>query len=443
MLEGLSARLQAIAARLGGQARITDAVLEGTLGEIRTALLEADVHVDAVRELLSRVREKAGEETVLRSLSPGQQVVRIVRDELALLLGAAEPARLRFASRPPTVIFLVGLQGSGKTTTAAKLGVWLKGAGRYPLLVPADVRRPAAIEQLVRVGRAAGLKVLEHDGSRSPLELGREAILEARRTGFDAVVLDTAGRLHVDEELMEELRDLKAGLEPSEILLVADAMTGQDAVRSAAEFHRVVSLTGVILTKLDGDARGGAALSIRHVTGVPIKFVGTGERPSDLERFEPERFVGRILGFGDVLGLIEKAEQAAADAEARAVERSLRKGSFTLEDLRNQLRMLRKMGPLGSLVSMLPGMGHVREADLDAEAIGRALAILDSMTPAERQNPQILDGSRKKRIARGSGQSVQEVNRLLKQFAVMKRMTKAMGAARTRPGRFRLPFPGR
>lgn len=443
MLEGLSARLQAIAARLGGQARITDAVLEGTLGEIRTALLEADVHVDAVRELLSRVREKAGEETVLRSLSPGQQVVRIVRDELALLLGAAEPARLRFASRPPTVIFLVGLQGSGKTTTAAKLGVWLKGAGRYPLLVPADVRRPAAIEQLVRVGRAAGLKVLEHDGSRSPLELGREAILEARRTGFDAVVLDTAGRLHVDEELMEELRALKAGLEPSEILLVADAMTGQDAVRSAAEFHRVVSLTGVILTKLDGDARGGAALSIRHVTGVPIKFVGTGERPSDLERFEPERFVGRILGFGDVLGLIEKAEQAAADAEARAVERSLRKGSFTLEDLRNQLRMLRKMGPLGSLVSMLPGMGHVREADLDAEAIGRALAILDSMTPAERQNPQILDGSRKKRIARGSGQSVQEVNRLLKQFAVMKRMTKAMGAARTRPGRFRLPFPGR
>jgi signal recognition particle subunit SRP54 len=443
VLEGLSARLQAIAARLGGQARITDAVLEGTLGEIRTALLEADVHVDAVRELLSRVREKAGEETVLRSLSPGQQVVRIVRDELALLLGAAEPARLRFASRPPTVIFLVGLQGSGKTTTAAKLGVWLKGAGRYPLLVPADVRRPAAIEQLVRVGRAAGLKVLEHDGSRSPLELGREAILEARRTGFDAVVLDTAGRLHVDEELMEELRDLKAGLEPSEILLVADAMTGQDAVRSAAEFHRVVSLTGVILTKLDGDARGGAALSIRHVTGVPIKFVGTGERPSDLERFEPERFVGRILGFGDVLGLIEKAEQAAADAEARAVERSLRKGSFTLEDLRNQLRMLRKMGPLGSLVSMLPGMGHVREADLDAEAIGRALAILDSMTPAERQNPQILDGSRKKRIARGSGQSVQEVNRLLKQFAVMKRMTKAMGAARTRPGRFRLPFPGR
>jgi len=443
VLEGLSARLQAIAARLGGQARITDAVLEGTLGEIRTALLEADVHVDAVRELLSRVREKAGEETVLRSLSPGQQVVRIVRDELALLLGAAEPARLRFASRPPTVIFLVGLQGSGKTTTAAKLGVWLKGAGRYPLLVPADVRRPAAIEQLVRVGRAAGLKVLEHDGSRSPLKLGREAILEARRTGFDAVVLDTAGRLHVDEELMEELRDLKAGLEPSEILLVADAMTGQDAVRSAAEFHRVVSLTGVILTKLDGDARGGAALSIRHVTGVPIKFVGTGERPSDLERFEPERFVGRILGFGDVLGLIEKAEQAAADAEARAVERSLRKGSFTLEDLRNQLRMLRKMGPLGSLVSMLPGMGHVREADLDAEAIGRALAILDSMTPAERQNPQLLDGSRKKRIARGSGQSVQEVNRLLKQFAVMKRMAKAMGAARTRPGRFRLPFPGR
>lgn len=443
MLEGLSARLQGIAARLRGEARITEGVLEGALREIRMALLEADVHVGVVKALLGRVREKALEETVLRSLTPGQQVVRVVRDELAALLGAGEPARIRFASRPPTVILLVGLQGSGKTTTAAKLGLWLKGAGRYPLLVPADVRRPAAIEQLVRVGRSAGLKVLDHDGSRGALELSRDAIVEARRGGFDTVLVDTAGRLHVDEELMAELGALRRGLEPAEILLVADAMTGQDAVRSASEFHRALSLTGVVLAKLDGDARGGAALSIRHVTGVPIKFVGTGERPSDLERFDPERLVGRILGLGDVLGLIEKAERAAEDAEARQLERSLRKGRFTLEELRSQLRMLRRMGPLGGLVSMLPGMGHVREADLDAGAITRALAVMDSMTPAERQNPHILNGSRKRRIARGSGQTVQEVNRLLKQFALMRRMTKAMEAARGRPGRFRLPFPGR
>ncbi len=443
MLEGLSARLQGIAARLGGEARITEGVLDGALREIRMALLEADVHVGVVKALLGRVREKALGQTVLRSLAPGQQVVRIVRDELAALLGAGEPARLRFASRPPSVILLVGLQGSGKTTTAAKLGVWLKGDGRYPLLVPADVRRPAAIEQLVRIGRSAGLKVLEHDGSRGALELSREAIVEARRSGFDTVVVDTSGRLHVDEELMAELGALRDGLEPTEILLVADAMTGQDAVRSAGEFHRALSLTGVVLTKLDGDARGGAALSIRHATGVPIKFVGTGERPSELERFDPARLVGRILGLGDVLGLIEKAEQAAGEAEARQLERSLRKGRFTLEEFRSQLRMLRKMGPLGGLVSMLPGMGHVREADLDTGAIARALAVMDSMTPAERRNPQILNGSRKRRIARGSGQTIQEVNRLLKQFALMRRMTKAMEAGRGRPGRLRLPFPGR
>lgn len=443
MLEGLSARLQAIATRLRGEARITEGVLEGTLREIRMALLEADVHVGVVKALLGRVREKALEQAVLRSLTPGQQVVRIVRDELAALLGAGEPARIRFASRPPTVILLVGLQGSGKTTTAAKLGLWLKGFGRYPLLVPADVRRPAAIEQLVRIGRSAGLAVVEHDGTRGPLELCRGAIVEARRGGFDTVVVDTAGRLHVDEELMAELCTLRDGLEPAEILLVADCMTGQDAVRSAGEFHRALSLTGVVLTKLDGDARGGAALSIRHVTGVPVKFVGTGERPSELERFEPERLVGRILGLGDVLGLIEKAERAAEDEEARRLERSLRKGKFTLEELRGQLRMLRKMGPLGGLVSMLPGMGHVREADLDTAAIARALAVMDSMTPAERQDPRILNGSRKRRIARGSGQTVQEVNRLLRQFALMRRMAKAMEGGRGRPGRLRLPFPGR
>ncbi len=443
MFQGLSERLQGIFDALRGQARITEAALGQTLREIRVALLEADVHVSVVKALLDSVREKALDETVLRSLTPGQQVVRIVRDELAALLGPEEPARLRFASRPPTVVLLVGLQGSGKTTTAAKLGLWLKSAGRFPLLLPADVSRPAAIEQLVRVGRSVGLKVFEHDGSRAPLELCREGTLEARRSGFDTVLVDTAGRLHVDEELMDELRGLKAGLTPTEILLIADSMTGQDAVRSASEFHRAVGLTGVVLTKLDGDARGGAALSIRHVTGVPIKFVGTGERPSELEPFQPDRLVGRILGLGDVLGLIEKAEQAIETAEARELERKLRKSRFSLEEFRSQLRMVRKMGPLQSLVTMLPGMGHVREADLDASALTRALAIMDSMSPDERENPQILNGSRKKRIARGAGQTVQEINRLLKQFAQIKRMMKAMEAQKAQGRRLGLPFPGR
>jgi signal recognition particle subunit SRP54 len=388
------------------------------------------------------VRAKALGEEVLKSLSPGQQVVKIVRDELAALLGTEESARLRFASKPPSVLLLVGLQGSGKTTTTAKLGLWLKKSGRYPFLVPADVYRPAAIEQLARVAKSSGLKVYEHDGKATPLEIGERATLEARRSGYDTVLVDTAGRLHVDEELMEELRALKAALSPSEILFVADSMTGQDAVRSAGEFHRALGLTGVVLTKLDGDARGGAALSIRHVTGVPIKFVGVGERATEFEAFHADRLVGRILGQGDVLGLIEKAEEAFDEAEAREIEKKLRKNQFTLEEFRDQLKMVRKMGPLSGIVSMLPGMGNVREADLDSDALTRVLAIVDSMTPVERANPQVLNGSRKRRIARGSGQSVPEINRLLKQFAQMKRMMRTIQAAKGKrlPG---LPFRGR
>ncbi len=442
MFESLSGKLQSVLRNLKGEARVSEAVLGSALRDLRMALLEADVHVGVVKALLDVVRAKALGEEVLKSLSPGQQVVKILRDELALLLGGAEPAALRFASRPPSVFMLVGLQGSGKTTTGAKLGLWLKNSGHYPFLVPADVHRPAAIEQLIRVGKSAGLKVYEPKPGEKPLQIAEAACLDARRSGYDTVVLDTAGRLHIDDDLMEELRALKASLGPAEILFVADAMTGQDAVRSAGEFHRAVDLTGVILTKLDGDSRGGAALSIRHVTGVPIKFLGTGERTSEFEVFHPDRLVGRILGMGDLLGLIEKAEEVFDQEEAAALEKKLRKGDFSLESFRDQIRMIRKMGPLSGIVSMLPGMGNIREADLDSDAMVRALAIVDSMTPRERHTPQLLNGSRKRRIARGSGQTVQEINRLLKQFAQMRRMMKALDTQRSRKGG-KLPFFGR
>ena len=442
MFENLSEKLQNVLRNLKGEARVSEAVLAATLRELRMALLEADVHVGVVKALLDGLRAKALGEEVLRSLSPGQQVVKIVRDELALLLGGATPAALRFASRPPSVFMLVGLQGSGKTTTGAKLGLWLKNSGHYPFLVPADVYRPAAIEQLIRVGKASGLKVHEPERGASPVQIAQAAALQARRSGYDTVVVDTAGRLHIDAELMDELRALKAAVEPAEILFVADAMTGQDAVRSAGEFHRAVDLTGVVLTKMDGDSRGGAALSIGHVTGVRLKFLGTGERPSEFEVFHPDRLVGRILGMGDILGLIEKAEEVFDEEQAAVLERKLRKEEFTLESFRDQIRMIRKMGPLSGIVSMLPGMGNIREADLDSGAMVRALAIVDSMTSRERAAPQVLNGSRKRRIARGSGQSVQEINRLLKQFAQMKRMMRTLKDPRTRKGG-KLPFFGR
>jgi signal recognition particle subunit SRP54 len=449
LFDNLSERLQGIFKKLSGQARISETVLNESLREVRLALLEADVHVGVVKQLLAGVRDKALGEEVLRSLSPGQQVIKIVRDELESLLGAGEPAKLEFASKPPTVILLVGLQGSGKTTTAAKLGLWLKKSGHYPYIVPADIYRPAAIEQLIRVGKQADLKVHEHDGSEAPLEISRQAVLHARRSGFDTVLIDTAGRLHIDEELMEEVRGLEAGLQPSEILFVADSMTGQDAVRSAGDFNRALGVSGIVLTKLDGDARGGAALSIRHVTGVPIKFVGTGERSDEFEPFYADRMVGRILGMGDVLGLIEKAEEAIDVREAQQLERKIRKNEFTLQDFRDQLKTLRRMGPLSGIVQMLPGMSHVKESDLDTRAIVRVIAVIDSMTPKERRLPQVLNAKRKRRIAKGSGQSVQEINRLLKQFAQMKRMMKsvqamAKGGKRGKmPPKGGLPFFGR
>jgi len=443
VFESLTERLQGVFKKLKGEARISESVLNASLREVRLALLEADVNVAVVKALLDGVREKALGEDVLRSLSPGQQVIKIVRDEMAALLGGSETVPLQHATKPPTVIMLVGLQGSGKTTTTAKLGHLLKKSGRYPYLVPVDVYRPAAIEQLVRFGEAAGLKVYSHDGSQSPLEIAREGLQEARRAGYDTVLIDTAGRLHIDDALMSELRDLNAELSPSEILFVADSMTGQDAVRSASEFHAALGVTGIVLTKIDGDARGGAAISIRHVTSVPIKFVGTGEKVTEFEAFHPERMVGRILGMGDILGLIEKAEESVDEAQAKALEQKIRKNQFTLADFRDQLKMVKKMGPLSSVVSMLPGMSNVKESDLDANAVTQVIAIIDSMTPLEREKPKILNGSRKKRIARGSGQKVQQINRLLKQFVQMRRMLKTVQAA-TRGGRKpRLPFFGR
>ena len=446
MFENLSERLQGTFQKLRGQGTISESSLNDSLREVRMALLEADVHLRVVKDLLAGVREQALGQDVLKGLNPGQQVVKIVRDQLLSMLGGEKVEGVRFAGKPPTVIMMVGLQGSGKTTTTAKLGLWLKKQGRYPYLVPADIYRPAAIEQLIRVGTSVDLKVHEHDGSRQPLEIAQEAVRHAKRSGFDTVLIDTAGRLHIDEMLMDELRGLKAEFDPQEILFVADSMTGQDAVRSAGEFHEVLAATGVVLTKMDGDARGGAALSIRHVTGLPIKFAGTGEKPEDFELFHPDRMVGRILGMGDVLGLIERAEGAIDEKEAKQLEEKLRKNDFTLEDFRGQIRMIKRMGPLSGLVNMLPGMGHIKEGDLDNKALTRALAVVDSMTPQERRLPRILNGSRKRRIARGSGQSVTEINRLLKQFAQMKRMMKQMkgqmGKGKKGKGKVKSPFPG-
>ena len=443
MFESLSDRLQGVFKKLSGQARVNETVLRETLREVRLALLEADVHVGVVKALIGAVREKALGEEVLKSLSPGQQVVKIVREELEALLGAGESTRLNFASKPPTVILMVGLQGSGKTTTTAKLGAYLKKSGHYPYLIPVDVYRPAAIEQLVTIGTSVGLRVYEHDGSRTPLQIAQAGILEARKSGFDTVIVDTAGRLHIDDALMEEVRGLKEALDPAELLFVADSMTGQDAVRSAGQFHETIGVTGVVLTKLDGDARGGAALSIRHVTGVPIKFVGTGERPEEFEAFHPDRMVGRILGMGDVLSLIEKAEEAVDVEQAKVLEKKIRKNEFSLGDFRDQMKTVKKMGPLSGVVSMLPGMSQVRESDLDSGAIVRVIAIIDSMTPKERRRPQVLNGRRKRRISKGCGQSVQEINRLLKQYAQIKRMMKTMQAQAKGGQRPKLPFLGR
>jgi signal recognition particle subunit SRP54 len=431
MFESLSTRLQDVFRSLRGEARLTEQTVEAALREIRMALLEADVNFKVVKAFIDRVRDRAVDQEVLRSLTPDQQVVRIVRDEMLALFGDTAGG-LPASNARPRVILLLGLQGSGKTTTAGKLGRWLTKQGRHPILVSTDVRRPAAIQQLTVVGRQAGVRVHEPAGELDPVRRAAGALAEAKHAGFDAVIVDTAGRLHIDDELMEELTAIKAAVEPVDLLYVADAMTGQDAIKSAGEFNRRVGVTGVVLTKMDGDARGGAALSVVGVVGVPIAFVGSGERLQDLEPFHPDRVVSRVLGMGDVLSLIEKAEEAVSIEDAEKLERKIRRDEFTLEDFRDQLRTIKKMGPLEQILGMLPGMGALKEmqaarGQVDDTQLARVEAIINSMTPKERQNHQVINGQRRKRIAKGSGTSVEEVNRLLKQFVQMKKMLKQIG----------------
>jgi signal recognition particle subunit SRP54 len=424
MFQGLSDRLNDIFKRLRGFGHLSEDNIAEALREVRLALLEADVNVKVVRSFLERVRERAVGRDVLESLTPGQQVVKVVYEELAALMGGTAN-RLQTAGQPPTVLMLVGLQGSGKTTTAGKLARHLRGQGRRPLLVAADLQRPAAQDQLVTLGGMVEVEVYRAAGATSPVAVCREALSHAKARMLDPVILDTAGRLHVDEPLMEELRAIKAELKPTEILMVADAMTGQDAVNSAAAFHQALALTGYILTKLDGDTRGGAALSIRSVTGAPIKFVGLGEKLDALDVFHPERMASRILGMGDVLSLVEKAEQAVDEKQAAVLQKKLKAQTFTLEDFRDQLRQVRGMGPLDQLIGMIPGLSRVKglpDSAQQEKELKRVEAIIDSMTPGERRRPEVLNGSRRKRIADGSGTSVTDVNRLLKQFGEMQKM---------------------
>jgi signal recognition particle subunit SRP54 len=428
MFDSLSDRLQGVFRSLRGEARLTEQTVEAALREIRMALLEADVNFKVVKAFIDRVRDKSMDQAVMKSLTPGQHVTKIVRDELLALFGDAEGG-LRKDAPKPRVVLLLGLQGSGKTTTSGKLGLWLKKQGRHPLMVSTDVRRPAAIHQLGVVGEQAGVKVFAPE-TMDPVARASGALAEARAKGFDTIIVDTAGRLHIDDELMDELQAIKDAVQPSDLLYVADAMTGQDAIKSAGEFNRRVGVTGVVLTKLDGDARGGAALSVVSVVGVPIAFVGSGERLEDLELFHPDRIVSRMLGMGDVLTLIEKAEAAVDKDEAEELEEKLRKNEFTLDDFRKQLRTIKKMGPLESILGMIPGLGQLKELAQnkpDEKQMARVEAIICSMTPDERRNEKIINGSRRKRIAKGSGTSVEEVNRLLKQFTEMKKVLQMIG----------------
>ena len=431
MFESLSNRLQETFTRLGKKGKLTEADVDAAMREVRLALLEADVNYKVVKDFVARVRERAVGAEVMKSLTPAQQVIKIVHEELIDLLGKAE--RLDLSGPPPHIIMLVGLQGSGKTTTAAKLALHLRKNGQKPLLVAADTRRPAAIDQLVALGRQLDIPVHEEGTQVPPPDIAAHAVEQARRGAFSAVIVDTGGRLNIDEALMQELEEIKARIHPREILLVADAMTGQEAVRVAEDFHRRVSLTGLILTKVDGDARGGAALSMRAVTGVPIKFVGVGEKPSALEPLHPDRMASRILGMGDVLTLIEKAEEVIDQEEARKAAEKFMRAEFTLEDFLVQLRQLKKMGPLDELLGMIPGFAQIqRQLPVGAtdEQLKVIEAIICSMTPEERRNPKIINASRKRRIARGSGTTVQQVNELLNQFRQIQRMMKQMQKGR-------------
>ncbi|HEY4362371.1 MAG TPA: signal recognition particle protein [Bryobacteraceae bacterium] len=447
MFDNLSDKLQRVFKTMRGEGKLSEANMEAALREIRVALLEADVHFRVAKQFIEAVKEKAMGQDVLTALSPTQQVVKIVRDEMIKMLGQHQ-ARLRMANEPPSVMMIVGLQGSGKTTSSAKLARWLSKNGSSPLLVSVDVYRPAARKQLSVL--AKDLKIPIYEGTpdeTKPADISRSARKEAVQTGRDVLLVDTAGRLHIDDELMTELKDLKEQLNPSEILFVADAMTGQDAVKSADEFHKQLGITGIILTKMDGDARGGAALSIRAVTGQPLKFVGVGEKPDALEPFHPDRVAQRILGMGDMLSLIEKVEESIDSKSAEEMQRKLIEDDFTLGDFRDQMKQLRKLGPLESILGMMPNLGPLKDlknVKVDDKEITRIVAIIDSMTARERANHMIINGARRRRIAKGSGTSVQEVNSLLKQYAQTRKMMKSItgggGFLGKRLGKFKMPM---
>jgi len=431
MFESLSARLQGVAERLRGKARITEADLDASLREIRLALLEADVNFKVVKGFVARVRERAVGTDLLSGLNPGQQIVKIVHDELVAVLGG-ERHRLNLAAKP-AVVMLVGLQGAGKTTTAAKLAVRVRREGKKPLLVAADVYRPAAVDQLVQLGDQIGAEVHTRPVGTPALEVARSGLEVARQRGIDVMILDTAGRLHVDEAMMDELVRISGAVMPSETLLVVDAMTGQESVRVAEAFHAKLPVTGLVLTKMDGDARGGAALSIRSATGLPVAFLGTGERTDGLEPFHPDRLAQRILGMGDILSFVERVQENVDTAEAERTAQRMMENRFTLEDFRGQLHQIKNMGPIGQLIGMIPGAGQMAGAAQEAVDSGqmkRIEAIIDSMTPEERRRPDLIKASRRRRIALGSGTSTAEVNRLLKQFVEMQKMMKMLSTGK-------------
>ncbi len=424
--EGLSSKLQEITRKLRGKARITESDLKEMLREVKLALLEADVNYKIVKDFIATIQEKALGQDVLKSLTPGQQVVKIVKDELVELLGGTE-SKINFTSNPPTIIMLVGLQGSGKTTTAGKLANLLRKQGKKPLLVACDVYRPAAIKQLQVVGNSLNIPVFSNENSKDVVHIAKQSINEAISKLNDVIILDTAGRLHIDEELMNELKNVKTAVRPHEILLVVDSMTGQDAVNVATSFNEALGIDGIILTKLDGDTRGGAALSVKKVTNRPIKFAATGEKLSDIEEFHPERMASRILGMGDVLSIIEKAEETFDEEEALKLEKKLKsKKEFDLDDYLMQLRQVKKMGSFSSILKMIPGMNQIKDLKVDDKEFDRIEAIICSMTAEEKRNPKLLNASRRKRIAQGSGTSVQQINKFMNSFEMSQKMMKKM-----------------
>jgi signal recognition particle subunit SRP54 len=445
LFEGLSGKLQDTINKFRGKGRVTDKDVKDMMREIKLALLEADVNFKVVKEFINKISERAVGQDVLESLTPGQQVIKIVHEELINLMGKV-PAKVTISNNPPTVYMMVGLQGAGKTTTSGKLAGIMRKQGKNPLLVACDVYRPAAVKQLQVVGNQLGIPVFAIEGNTNPVQIAKEAVAHAKSKLYDLIIIDTAGRLHINEELMAELENIKAAVHPQEILLVIDSMTGQDAVNVAESFNQKLGVDGLILTKLDGDTRGGAALSVKAVTGKPIKFAGMGEKLSDLEPFYPDRMASRILGMGDVLSLIEKAQEAFDEKKASEMERKIRTQQFTLDDFLEQMQQVKKMGPLDQVLGMLPGMNAkaMQNVEVDEKKMGHTEAIIKSMTAKERNDPSIINGSRRKRIAAGSGTTIQDVNRLLKEFDEMKKLMKMMTEAGKKGGKgfgkLKLPF---